>query len=368
MTALVVSELTASTLQGTGVFDVLMRSVKVHLESEFLQGRIKGPEYSTVYLGSLDLAMQTSLQFVLQQRRNDLEAQLLQKQIELITQQIASATAEALNVPKQGLLLDAQRAQVSQQTTNLVAEALNIPKQGALLDAQVSVAVKQIDIATAEILIKQQQVLVAQAEVAIATAKLVNIPKEGAQLDAQTLLTGQQKINLIAEATNIPKQGAVLDAQVAMSTQQKLNLIAEKDAIVAKTAMTTQQTANAVIEALVLTAQKCKLQAEFDLTVSQTLKSAQELALLTQKVVTEKAQTVALGVDDNSVIGKQKLLYAAQTTGFTRDAEQKVAKLMADTWSVRRTTDEATVADGTNLLNDVTVGRAITKLLSGVGA
>lgn len=207
MSDLVVTELATNSVDGTGVFDVLMKSVKAHLEAEFKNGRFTGAEYAKVYLGSVELAMRTALEFVLQKRKNDLEAQLL-----------------------------------------------------------------------------------------------------------------------------------------------------------------TQQVANAVLEGTVLTAQECKLRAEFDFTQAQTLKSEQELALLAQKTATERAQTTALGVDDNSVIGKQKALYQAQTNGFTRDAEQKVAKLLADTWSVRRTTDEGTVADGTNLLNDATIGRAITKLLDGVGA
>ena len=295
MAALVVGELTGETLAGTGVFDVLMRSVKAHLNSEFTLGRIKGPEYSTIYLGSMELAMRSSLDFVFQMRKNDVEAQLL-------------------------------------------------IKQGLLLDAQVLLAQAQIEIAAAEIEIKAQQVLVAQAEVGIAQAKLVNIPKEGAQLDAQTLLIGQQRTNLISE-----------------------NL-----GIVAKTALTTQQVANALLENLVLDAQECKLRAEFDLITAQTQKSAEELALLAQKTATEKAQITALGVDADSVIGRQKGLYAAQTSGFTRDAEQKAAKLLVDTWSVRRTTDEATVATDTglnpNFLGDASVGRAITKLLQGVGA
>ena len=68
------------------------------------------------------------------------------------------------------------------------------------------------------------------------------------------------------------------------------------------------------------------------------------------------------------MVGKQKALYTAQTTGFTRDAEQKAAKLMVDSWNVRRTTDDGTVADGVNNLNDAAVGRAVIKLLNGVGA
>ena len=132
--------------------------------------------------------------------------------------------------------------------------------------------------------------------------------------------------------------------------------------------LVTQQTANAVLEGEVLVAQKCKLQAEFDLTVATTLKVNQEIALLTQKVATERAQTTSLGVDADSVLGKQKALYTAQADGFKRDAEQKAAKVMIDTWNVRRTTDEGTVADGTNKLSDTYVGQAVQKLLTGIGA
>lgn len=129
-----------------------------------------------------------------------------------------------------------------------------------------------------------------------------------------------------------------------------------------------QQRINAEVEMTVLQAQKCKLDAEYDLLIEQKGKSSAETALLTQKVVTERAQTLAVGVDEDSVLGKQKALYQAQTNGFARDAEQKAAKLMVDSWNVRRTTDEGTVADATNKLADFYVGGAVSKLLSGVGA
>lgn len=130
----------------------------------------------------------------------------------------------------------------------------------------------------------------------------------------------------------------------------------------------TQQISNAEVEGRVLESTVCKLKAEFDLLQEQKLKTVAETALLNQKMATEKAQTIEAGVDDNSVVGKQKLLYAAQTNGFTRDAEQKAAKLMVDSWSVRRTTDEGTVADSTNMLDDATVGRTVARLLAGVNA
>ncbi len=279
-----ISDLTQSTLEGTGVFDVLMRSMKAHLEAEFKQGRIKGPEYATVYLGSLDTVMQTSLNFLLQRQRVALEAELMAQQVLVATAEVAKANA-------------------------------------------------QVELAQVELL--------------------------KANVEKDILLLNKDKI---------PAEIAHLEAQTALTTQQKLNLVSEELRIDAQTALTTQQVSNAVIEGTVLTGQKCKLDAEYDLLLGQTLKVAGETSLLSQKTVTERAQTSAVGVDADSVIGKQKALYGAQTTGFTRDAEQKAAKLMADTWNVRRTTDEATVADGTNKLSDIHVGRAIEKLLEGVGA
>ena len=216
-----IADLTQASLDGTGVFDVLMRANKAHLEAEYAKGRIKGSEYATVYLGSLESVMNTALQFLLQKDQAELQAQLIAKQIEKLD--------------------------------------------------------KEIDLVV-------------------------------------------------------------------------------------------QQTENAAIEAEVLHAQKCKLQAEFDVLVQGRLKTSAEVTLLAQKTQTEKAQTVGMGVDPDSVIGRQKALYQAQTDGFQRDAEQKTAKLMVDSWNVRRTTDEGTVADGTNMLYDVAVGRAVNKLLQGVGA
>lgn len=128
------------------------------------------------------------------------------------------------------------------------------------------------------------------------------------------------------------------------------------------------QQGKASAEIDVLLAQKCKLEAEFDLIILEKLKVTAETALLNQKITTEKAQTTSLGVDADSVIGKQKALYAAQTAGFARDAEQKAAKLMSDTWAVRRTTDEGELPNDINKLENIYIGRAIDKMLTGIGA
>lgn len=321
-----VVDLTSGSIDGTGVFDKLMVSVKAHLTQEYRDQRIKGPEFATVYLGALDNVLNTSVQFLLQKARVGLEAQLLEQQIILA----------GLEVQKMGIAL----------------EILAIEKEKA----------------AAEVLqVQAQTLLIGQQKINL-TAEALNIPKQGLMIEAQTAVQAQQKLNLAAEALNIPKQGLVLDAQKAQVTQQTLNLVSEELGIKSRTALTTQQQLNAVVEGTVLVAQECKLRAEYDLTVNKSLQTTAEIGLLGQKTATEKAQVQAIGVDPDSVIGKQKALYQAQTDGFARDSELKAAKMLVDTWSTRRMTDDAIVVDDVNKLNDATIGRAVTKVLVGINA
>lgn len=221
VTPISLSDLTTAQVTGTGVFDVLMQAAKGHLEQEFTKGRIKGTEYSTVYLGSLQAILSQAVEFLLNKDKHALEGQLLAAQIEKI---------------------QAEKALVEQQTLNAAKELL------------------------------------------------------------------------------------VLEAQI------------------------------------------CKLQAEYDMIMETKLKTAEERALLQWKAATEKAQTLGTGVDPDSVVGKQKQLYQAQADGFKRDAEQKAAKIMSDSWSVQRTTDNELAPSATNKLDAASIGRAVGKMLDGVNA
>lgn len=225
---LTINDLTEAKLDGTGAFDVLMRASKGYLEEEYAKQRIRGPEYSQVYLGSLTAVLDSAVQFLLSKDKAANEAALIQAQIEL-------------------------------------------------------------------------------------------------------------------------------------TEVQKLKVEAEADLV-------RQQILNAEVENRVLEAQICKLKAEYDVLLESRAKTVAEAALLAQRTATERAQTVGAGVDVDSVIGRQKVLYQSQADGFKRDAEQKAAKLLVDSWNVRRTTDEGTTANVTNKLDDATVGRVVGKLLEGVNA
>ena len=249
-----ITDLTESKKNGTGVFDLLMKSVMLNLDTQYDQNRIRGPEYSKVYLEAQESTMRVALDFLLQRNEAALKAQLMSLQIELAG-------------------IEKEKAEV------------------------------EVEKARVELTILQQQ------------------------------------------ATKIPWEIDLLKAQTSLVSQQALN---------------------AVTEGKVLESQICKLKAEYDLTMQQVLKSQAETQLLAQKVKTEIAQTDGTGVSENSVIGRQMILYKAQADGFQRDAEQKAAKIFSDTWNVRRTTDEGTVADATNKLDDVTIGKAMQKLLAGI--
>lgn len=155
---------------------------------------------------------------------------------------------------------------------------------------------------------------------------------------------------------------------VQATLQASVQFLVQRDKIALEAELLQKQIDNEVKQGELIDAQVCKLKAEYDLTMATITKTSKENDLLAQKIVTEKAQVQELGVDDNSVIGKQKLLYQAQTEGFARDAEQKAARLLIDTWNARRMTDDGTVADTVNKLDDSTIGRAVTKVLAGIGA
>ena len=52
-TTLNIAELTTGSLTGTGVFDVLLQTLRLHLDREFTSGRITGTAYATVYSQAL---------------------------------------------------------------------------------------------------------------------------------------------------------------------------------------------------------------------------------------------------------------------------------------------------------------------------
>jgi hypothetical protein len=173
--------------------------------------------------------------------------------------------------------------------------------------------------------------------------------------------------SVMSQSLQFLLQQQQVDLQAQLLTEQIVTEKLNQGQTEAQTSLIERQQDNAVLEGTVLLAQECKLSAEFDLIKEQTLKTISETALLAQKKVTEQAQTSGAGVSPESVIGRQGALYEAQQKGFIRDSEQKVAKLMTDTWNVRKTMDDSTPVDERNKLGDIYIGQAVQKMLEGIG-
>lgn len=235
-----ITDLTLKTLDGTGVLDQMLATMRVHLGEQFEKERIQGTEYAEVYLGAFQSTLAAAIQFLLARRKLGLDLKLQEAQISLTT---------------------AQEEQIR-------AEMQKIPYEIQALQKQLELADKQI-----------------------------------AQADKQLELT---------------------EAQIQVQLKQ-LDLMAE-----------------------------------------QLEQAKAQTAYYEQRTITEKAQTSAGVAATGSVIGTQVALMNKQADGYDRNAEQQAAQILANTWNVRRQTDEDTSANTTNKLDDASVGAVIAKLAAGI--
>lgn len=325
-----IDELTEASLDGGGVFDILLKTVGLHLEREFESNRLTGQAYASVYAQALPAILAQAIQYTLSKIKIGVELEQMQKQLELTQAQIDQVHAEI---------------------TKIATDTAVGIKQGHLVDAQIC-----------EVQARTNQI---NAEV-------------GLRLPAQVEQIEQQTANLAAEALNIPKQGNLLDeqtlqvsAQIALTNAERDKTLYEvSDYLPAQTANQTKQTDLLEYELLEIKPLELALrekeimlkEAELDAAIAQ-------VALYEAKAITEQAQTDASVIGSGSILDKQNALYVAQTKGYKSDAIQKSVKILIDTWITRLNADPDEVdADATNKLADVYIGNGVQKLLEDIGA
>ena len=159
-------------------------------------------------------------------------------------------------------------------------------------------------------------------------------------------------------------QAATLAAQYEKIALEKLQLEYQNEKLIVEREIL-------VLQKDQLTAQIAQMQQQTLLVQSQILTDAGQRALIEQKTVTEVAQTQDTPMSNTStgysgVVGKQNALYAAQTTGFTRDAEQKAAKLALDILATQLSTDDSMTVANTNM-HPAAIGALVQKLATGIG-
>ena len=151
-----------------------------------------------------------------------------------------------------------------------------------------------------------------------------------------------QAIQFLLTKDQAAIQAATLVTQLELLELQKAQLQLQNEKLALEKLQTEQQTL---------------------LIASQVLTDAAQRALIEQKTITETAQT-----QDGyaGIVGQQKALYAAQTTGFTRDAEQKAAKLALDILATQLSTDDSMTVANTNM-HPAAIGAMVQKLCDGIG-
>lgn len=316
-----VSRLTTQSLAGTGVFDIMMATTKLHLKEEYNAGRITGEEYTTVYLGAMQSVMQNSVQFLL----NFQQEEKIQSEIALVRQKTVTELANTDNTIPTGLGFNGG---IEPEIEGLVAlTKAKIELENLLITAQTTNTIAQADLT-------DQKLITETAQTTTASAGLIKAQQD--KLNKETVLIEQKVVTEVAQTSD--------------TKPEELGEMSSTD----------------VIGGLAKTARE---------------KVAAEKILLLQKANTELAQTddVVKATDPylNSdsevagVIGKQKALFEAQTKGFYRDAEQKAAKIMTEAWSIDASsgdatrTNESTVGGG-NLLDDPSVGEVIAIMKAGI--
>lgn len=68
--------------EGTGVFDELIKAINGNIQVQYDSGRIKGGEYATVYLGSMQAAISEAMKYMLSKKTIEKDIAFKEKQIE----------------------------------------------------------------------------------------------------------------------------------------------------------------------------------------------------------------------------------------------------------------------------------------------
>lgn len=239
-----INELTEASLEGNGVFDVLLRTFQLHLDREFKNARITGTAYATVYAQLIPTFLQQAVAYTTAKTKLSLELDGLQKQ---------------------NALLDAQREQVLAETNKIATDTVVAIKQGHLIEAQICETQARTNQVNAEVGLRLP-------------VEVENLKKQGLQIDAQTSLIGKQELQVMQETDN---------------------LVAQKEQIIAQTDLirTQDETAEYALqhklplEVAILEKQRDQLSAEISKISTDTLLAIRQVALTEANTCQVKAQT-----------------------------------------------------------------------------
>jgi len=267
---------------GTGVFDKLMDSINGQIETQYLNNRITGTDYATVYLGSMQAALAQSIQFHMQD--------------ELTEAQVAGVLADNLVKAEQRLQIIKQ---VDVSERDMVEKEATGAKNRILLDEQKETSDAQQLILAEDLLIKSYENTTLQVDQHTTNIKqqtLLDTEEELKQFEAtsmnpEKLLQIQEQVDLLQSqeselVLNGIKDRLLKDTQIAIGSQDVL--VKEQNVLNAE-----QEVLNS-IENVKLTIEKTESEDKqntldgildkqlLDIVAGTTLKTSQNLDVITK--------------------------------------------------------------------------------------
>ena len=118
---------------GSGIFDKLMIAVNGNIKVQFDNGHINTSDYANVYLGALQSAIQSSMDFLLKEKLT--EEQITASQADTAMKKSRN-TADISLIAKQELMVAAQTTTEASNNTVKINQAALLTKQGLLVERQ----------------------------------------------------------------------------------------------------------------------------------------------------------------------------------------------------------------------------------------
>jgi chromosome segregation ATPase len=224
-------DLTTGALNGKGLFDLLMGATKEHLMEEFNSQRLRGTDYSKVYLGSMESALANAVQYLVGVGLIDAQLDKIKAETELIQVQIKK---EKELLPLQTAKIEAEIAHTKAQTHQIFEQIKLIPYEIDKIEADVKVTKAQV-----KKLVKDKDLV--SEQIKEQQYRYLNIlPKEKEMLDNQVseieyrvdnLLPNEKRI-LLAQVNKLKEEQSLLEKRTISEGVQAGVLAAQKDMLI----------------------------------------------------------------------------------------------------------------------------------------
>ena len=234
---------TTGTLNGMGLFDQLMNTVKLHLEEEYSHQRIKGTDYSKVYLGSMEAALANTTQYLIGSALIEEQKLKIQAELKLAEMEMEKIRYEIdYLIPLQREQLEAQNRKIDSEIKLVDAQVLKIHKEIELFPMQERKLQLEIDKFEEEIPLIQAQVQgqlinnqIAGKEILIKqyTYEFV-LPISVEKSQAEVNLLSQKRISELGQVDTTVIKGGMMGKQLELYEAQKSGFYRQAETAAAK--------------------------------------------------------------------------------------------------------------------------------------